>query len=63
MVSVDAVTATPTSPAPCMAASRIESPSCLRRKMFSSTTMALSTSMPTARASPAMEMTLRVMPA
>ncbi len=61
VVRVDAVMAMPTSDAPSIAALTAPSPSSLCLTMFSSTTMELSTSMPTDSASPAIEMMLRSM--
>ena len=58
VVSVAAMTAPETSAVPFLAASRVLSPCSLFRKMFSSTTMALSTSMPTASAMPPSDMML-----
>jgi len=52
VVSVEAVTAMPTSEAPFMAASKTPRPSSRNRWMDSSTTMELSTSMPMPRARP-----------
>jgi len=62
VVSVDARIATQTSFAPQYDAALMLSPSARRRYVFSSTTMALSTTMPTAKASPASETTLSVRP-
>ena len=53
VVNVDAVTAPQTSLVPRTAATRAGSPNEQRRVMFSSTTTALSTSIPTANANPA----------
>jgi hypothetical protein len=53
VVSVEATTAPHTSCVPLTAATTRSSPSWYRRKMFSRTTIALSTSMPTANARPA----------
>ena len=64
VVSVDAVIADWTSSAPAVAACTAPSPSSDRcRKMFSSTTIELSTSMPTPSASPPRLMMLRLTPA
>ncbi len=52
VVRVDAVMAAPTSLAPSTAASSGPRPSSRKRKMFSKTTMALSTSIPTPKARP-----------
>ncbi len=52
VVSVEAVIARETSAVPSMAAVRGESPSSCLRKMFSNTTMELSTTIPTPRANP-----------
>ena len=60
VVRVEAVTAMPTSDAPRRADSTMESPSSRHRNMLSSTTMALSTSMPMPRASPPSDMMLSV---
>ncbi len=56
VVSVAATTADATSEVPFLAASTIPSPCSRFRTMFSSTTMELSTSMPTARAMPPSDM-------
>ena len=61
MVSVEAVTAGPISLAPSAAAVIASAPSSRLRAMFSSTTMALSTSMPMASAIPPRLMMFRVM--
>ena len=62
VVAVEASTANPTSRLPEMAASRASRPfSCLWRKIFSSTTTLLSTSIPTATMSPIRETTFRLM--
>ena len=60
-VSVAANTAVATSAVPSRAASRRSSPDSWRRTMLSSTTTALSTSMPTASAMPPSDMMLSVM--
>ncbi len=52
VVSVAAVIASATSPVPTAAAVRASAPSARSRKMFSTTTMALSTSIPAPSASP-----------
>ena len=52
VVKVDAVIAMPTSDAPFIAASCLEYPSVLKRYIFSNTTIALSTNIPTANANP-----------
>ncbi len=62
VVRVEATTALDTSRVPRSAASLIPSPSTRQRKMLSSTTMELSTSMPMPRASPPSDMMLSVMP-
>ena len=63
VVNVEAVIAMPTSLAPFFAAVIRSSPfSCMCRNMFSSTTMELSTTMPTASASPPSEIIFIVMP-
>ncbi len=59
-VSVEAVTAIATSPVPRRAASRRSTPCSCLRTMLSSTTTALSTSMPTASAMPPRDMMLSV---
>ena len=56
VVSVEAMTARPTSEAPSLDASTADRPASRRLKMASSTTMALSTSMPTPRARPPSDM-------
>jgi hypothetical protein len=62
VVAVDATTAIVTDPAPCSAASR-GSPICSRRRSIaSSTTIALSTSMPTPSISPIIDKRLRLLP-
>ena len=63
VVSVEAVTATDTVRAPSMDALHASMPSSRSRKMFSRTTMALSTSMPTASARPAIDRMFNVMSA
>ena len=62
VVAVDASSAPQTCPVPSSAASPISLPFSRRRTMFSSTTMAASSTMPVAKASPASEMTLRLLP-
>ena len=62
VVSVEARIAPATSPAPAIAASFAEYPSLRILKIFSITTMELSTSIPTPRARPDREMTFRVTP-
>ncbi len=62
VVRVLAMTAAVTSPAPSTAASAAGRPSCRRRKLFSSTTMELSTIMPTPMARPPRLMMFRVKP-
>ena len=59
VVKVEAATAERTSFVPLTAASRMLSPSSRQRKIDSSTTMELSTSIPTPRASPPSDMMLR----
>ena len=61
-MSVEDVIAAPTSLAPATAAFFGGTPARRRRKMFSMTTIELSTSMPTATASPESEIILIVMP-
>ena len=63
VVRVEAPTAMPTSCVPRTTAVRRSSPSSRQRKMLSSTTMPLSTNMPTPRASPPSEMMLSETPA
>jgi len=63
VVRVLAMIAAVTSPLPSIAAGSAPWPSSRRRKMFSRTTIALSTSMPTPRARPPRVMRLRVNPA
>jgi hypothetical protein len=62
VVNVESSTASPTSPAPSAAASRIPRPSARRRVMFSATTIALSTNMPIASVMPVIARTLNVPP-
>ena len=62
VVKVDAVIAIPTSEAPSIAASSLEYPSEFKRNIFSSTTIALSTSIPTARANPPSVSIFKVIP-
>ena len=63
VVAVDASSAPQTWPEPCSEASVGGNPFSRRRTMFSSTTIAASSTMPTAKASPASEITLRLRPA
>jgi hypothetical protein len=62
VVKVTPTSALPTSAAPRPAAVKASSPSSLRRWIASSTTTALSTSMPTPRARPPRDITLRLTP-
>ena len=62
VVAVDAVTAMSTWPAPCSAAFRRSPSSRILRSMLSRTTIALSTSMPTASINPIMDRMLRLEP-
>ena len=62
VVSVEATTAPPTSRVPRTAASRTPSPSSRHRTMDSSTTIALSTSIPMPRASPPSDMMFTLTP-
>ncbi len=63
VVAVEASNAPYTSVGPCSAASSGPTPFSRKRMMFSSTTMAASSVMPTANARPAREITLSVRPA
>ena len=62
VVSVEATTAPPTSRVPRIAAARASSPSSRHRTIDSSTTIALSTSMPIPRASPPSDITFSETP-
>ena len=62
VVRVAMVTASPTSPAPRIDASRGPAPSCRRRWMFSTMTMALSTTRPRLSMSPIMVIRFRLQP-
>ena len=62
VVSVEATTAPPTSETPLIVDLTKSSPSSRQRKMLSSTTMELSTSIPTPRANPPRDMILRDTP-
>ena len=63
VVNVEAIIAVDTSLVPLSELSIIPAPSLRYRKMFSNTTMELSTSIPTANARPAMDIILRVISA
>ncbi len=62
VVSVESTTASATSPVPLITASRLLAPPARRRVMFSITTIASSTSMPSASVKPVMVSTLKLPP-
>ena len=62
VVKVDAIMAPPTSAVPLMAASFTETPCSICRKIFSTTTIALSTSIPAPNARPPKVIIFRVKP-